>query len=108
MLSLKSSLTAAVLAASTLAALPAQASNVHWSVNLGFPVVSVPRVYAPAPVYYYPPAPVYYQQPAPVYYQPPPAYYQPPPVVVQREYYPRHRHHEHRDEYGDRHHRGRW
>ncbi len=98
---------AIILSAGALFTGAAQASSVHWSINVGVPVVA-PRVYAPPPVYY---------QPAPVYYQPAPVYYQPAPAVVYQPHVTHpgwhhrphhHRHHEHRDEYGDRHHRGRW
>jgi hypothetical protein len=106
----KAPLIAVILSAGALFAGSAQASSIHWSVNVGVPVVVAPRVYAPAPVYY---------QPAPVYYQPAPVYYQPPPVVVYQPQvthpgwqHPHHRHHherhQYRDEYGDRHQRGRW
>ena len=62
---------AALIAASTLAAAPAHAGRVIWSVGIGAPGVAIGAsngYYAPAPVYY---------APAPVYYAPPPAYYVP-------------------------------
>ena len=69
-----------------------QARDVHWSVGVGVPGVSVGvgnEYPAPPsrPVYYTAP-PVYYApQPKPVYYVPPPPVYYPQPVYVAPEYY---------------------
>ena len=70
---------AALIAAGTLAAAPAHAGRVIWSVGIGAPGVAIGAsngygygwstgYYAPAPVYY---------APAPVYYAPVPNYYTP-------------------------------
>lgn len=85
--------------------------NVHWSIGVGAPGISVgvgnaPHYYAPQPVYVQP-APVYVA-PRPVYVAPPPVYYQPgvvygpAPVYYEPPRYRRHgRHHRH-------HHYGRY
>jgi hypothetical protein len=78
----------ALAATATLAALPARAHDVQWSIGISAPigysgsvgtVIGNAPVYAPAPVYVAP-APVYYA-PSPVYYAPPPVYYSPAPRV---------------------------
>ena len=74
----------ALAATAALAALPARAGDVQWSVGISAPIgysgsvgtmISSGPIYAPAPVYVAP-APVYYAPP-PVYYAPPPVYYAP-------------------------------
>lgn len=104
-------LTMGALAATALAAVPAQAQNLGWSITVGpqgvvgasvgvvppvYPVTVYPAPMYPAPVY---PAPVYgAAYPAPVYPAPrylpppPPRYYGPPPVIIVR---PPHHHHHH-------------
>jgi hypothetical protein len=86
----------ALAATAALAALPARAGDVYWSVGISAPigysgsvgtVVGNAPVYAPAPVYvapapvYYAPPPVYYAPPPSVYYAPAPVYVRPAPVV---------------------------
>ena len=78
-------LTLAALAAGAwaLSATQAHANDVHFSVGVHAPGVSLGISnggygYHRPPVYYAPP-PVYYAPP-PVYYAPPPVYYAPPPV----------------------------
>lgn len=72
------SMAALATGALTFAAAPAQARDVHFSVGVHAPGVSVGISNHRPPVYYSPP-PVYYAPP-PVYYAPPPVYYAPPPV----------------------------
>lgn len=72
------SMAALATGALTLSATPAQARDVHFSVGVHAPGVSVGISNHRPPVYYAPP-PVYYAPP-PVYYAPPPVYYAPPPV----------------------------
>lgn len=93
--------TSLALAATALAAAPAFADGVYWSIGISSPGVSTtvsnarPIVYAaPPPVVYYPAPPVVvhppvvYHAPAvvyqapPVIYGPPRVIYQPAPVVV--------------------------
>jgi hypothetical protein len=110
----KSIVLALIAGAATLAAVPAHAGNVFWSVGIDLPVprfvLPVP-VYAPAPVYA--PEPVYYQRqpvyaPEPVYYQRQPVYVRPAPVAHPRYYYPGW-HHEHRERERDHDHdHDRW
>jgi hypothetical protein len=85
----------ALAATAALAALPARAGDVQWSVGINAPVgygsvgtvISNGPVYAPAPVYvepapvYVAPAPVYVAPPPRVIYAPPPVYVRPAPVV---------------------------
>ena len=76
---------AALIAAGALAAAPAHAGRVIWSVGIGAPGVAIGAsngYYAPAPVYYAP-APVYY---APSYYA---------PFYFGATYHSRPRHHRH-------------
>lgn len=87
-LSLAGRLLAPLLAGlGALAALPAQAGDVYWSVGVGSPGVGAtvsnapPVVYAPAPVVVAP-APVYTPPPRVVYTPPPRVVYAPPPTVV--------------------------
>lgn len=72
-------LTLAALAAGAwaLSTTQAHARDVHFSVGVHAPGISIGASNHP-PVYYSPP-PVYYAPP-PVYYAPPPVYYAPPPV----------------------------
>jgi len=105
---------AGVALALCVAAVPAQARDVNWSIGVSSPGVVVgvnsgyPMYVAPPPVYvaprpvYYPPSPVYYT-PRPVYYTAPPVYYAPPPAHYYRDRDRGHRHHRH-----DRHDRGHW
>lgn len=91
--------------------------HVNWSVNINVPgrVYSEPAYYAPPPVYYEPPRATYYAPPV-TYYRPPVVVYRPgPPAIVGGSWRHHHHHHRHdrddrrgRDEYGDRHHGGRW
>lgn len=81
------------LAATALAAAPAFANGVYWSIGISSPGVSTtvsnarPIVYvAPPPVVYYPAPPVVVHPPVvyhapPVMYQAPPVMYQAPPVI---------------------------
>lgn len=112
-------LTLAALAAGAwaLSSTQAQASDVHFSVGVHAPGVSLgvsshPPVYYSRPPVYYSPPPVYYSPP-PVYYSPPPVYYAPPPVyhrgvrpvvvVPPPIYYERPNNRRHWDERRDRH-----
>jgi len=79
-------LTLAALAAGAwaLSTTQAHARDVHFSVGVHAPGISIgasshPPVYYSRPPVYYAPPPVYYAPP-PVYYAPPPVYYAPPPV----------------------------
>lgn len=102
-----------------LAAAPAHADKVYWSIGINTPNVSTTVsngrhvvAYPPAPVVVYPSAPVVYHPPvvyAPpprVVYAPRPVYYgHPAPVVVYKHGHPRHRHY---DRHGHRHGDGHW
>lgn len=88
-------------------------SDVHWSIGVHSPGVTVgvsngrSGYYGPPPVYYAP-RPIYYE-PRPIYYAPPPVYYQPRPVY--RSYWGhgprwddrRHGHRHHNKRHGHRH-----
>lgn len=105
------------VAATALAAAPAHADKVYWSIGISSPGVSTtvsnarPIVhYAPPPVVYYPPAPVVvhppvvYQAPPVVYHPPRVVYHQPAPVVV----YPHPHGHWKERKHGRRNHRKGW
>ncbi len=104
------SLAALAAGAWALSTTQAHARDVHFSVGVHAPGLSVGVSNAPAVVYHRPP--VYYSPP-PVYYAPPPVYYAPPPVyhrgvrpvvvVPPPIYYDNHRGHRHWDGRRDRH-----
>ena len=84
---------AALIAAGALAAAPAHAGRVIWSVGIGAPGVAIGASNYGWSTGYYAPAPVYYA-PAPVYYAPPPVYYRPvTPFYFGATYHSRPRHH---------------
>ena len=110
------SMAALAIGAWGLSASQAHANDVHFSVGVHAPGVSVgvsnhpPVIYHRPPVYYAPP-PVYYAPP-PVYYAPPPVYrgvrpvvVTPPPIYYDHDHGHRkhwkHKHHRH-DDWDDR------
>jgi hypothetical protein len=94
----------AALALAGLAAAPAHAGDVYWSIGVQGPGVST-HVSNARPVVVYP-APHVVYAPPPVVYAPRPVYVQPAPVVVVPRHGHHHNWHKHSYRHGHGHHHG--